>query len=181
MRRWFAVPVSIMLASPLVALADDVASVKKQVEADLAKSITAFKKHDIKGMSSMVADDYEGVGMDGKKMNKAQMQAQMKQYMNDTKKINSAKYSVAGLRLEGGKALGMTTFNLDAVVIDSQGMLGQKGKTHHMVIEEHTNVTWTKSGGGWKVSKEAAVGMPKMVIDGKPFNPMAMGGPPKKK
>src|SRR5690349_16205824 len=93
---------------PMAALADDSpAEVKKQIEANFAKMIEAFKKHDIKGVMAVAADDYQGEAM-GQKVNKAQMEGMMKQYMAETKKVNSAKYTVTGLKVKGNSATGKT-------------------------------------------------------------------------
>jgi ketosteroid isomerase-like protein len=174
MRRWFVVPLALVIALPFAAAApDDTATVKKQIDAGISKMLAAFKKHDIKGVMAIAADDYEGVDETGKKVNKAQMEKQMKQYMAETQKINSMAETVSGLKVKGNTATGKTTFNLDAVITDSQGMMGPKGKTHAMKVEEYDNVTWTKSGGKWLISKESPAGPPKMELDGKAFNPMA--------
>lgn len=181
MRKWFVVPILAALALPLAAVADDAASVKKQIEANFAKTMAAFKKHDIKGVMANTADDFEGVGETGQKIDRKAMQAQMQGYMDTTKKVNSSKYTVSDMKVAGNKATGKTTFLLDAVVTDAQGTMGPKGKTHHLQVEEHTTVTWTKAGKTWMTSKEAPAGMPKMIVDGKAFNPMAPPQTPKKK
>ena len=48
--------------------------------------MAAFQKNDIKGVMAVCADDYQGVGQDGKPLNRKQMEAQMKSYMATTKK-----------------------------------------------------------------------------------------------
>jgi ketosteroid isomerase-like protein len=173
MRKWSLVPLVAAMALPVAAFADSAASVENQVEASFQKSIAAFKKHDIKGFVAICADDYEGVGMDGKKINKAQMAAQMKEHMKSTKKVNSATYDVTDVKVKGNTATGKAKFNLDVILDDAEGMMGPKGKTHRMKMEEHYNMTWKKVGGKWLVSKEIPNGTAKMSVDGKPFDPTA--------
>ena len=124
MRKLFALTVLAVIAVPVAVRADD-AAVKKAVEANYSTMMSGFKKKVIKTVMSIYDDKYVGVGMDGSKMNKKQMQATMQQYITDTKKVNSASYSVAKLKVAGDKASGITTFKLDAQVHDSTGMMGE--------------------------------------------------------
>ena len=173
MRKWIALPAALVMVLALGALADD-AAVKKQLDSELTEMMAAFKKGDAKACMSIMADDYVGIGPQGEKVDKAAATAMMKKYMTDTKKINSSKFTIADLKVKGNSATCISTFNLDAVVVDNDGMMGEKGKTHRMQMVELTNVTWTKKGSKWLISKESPAGPPKMMVDGKPFNP----GPP---
>jgi ketosteroid isomerase-like protein len=180
MRRFSLVPLALVIALPLAAAPDNTAAVKKELEAGFSKMMAAFQKHDLEGVAAYAADDYQGDDGMGHKLNKAQMKAMMKQYMDETKKVNSAKFSIANLKVNGNAAMGKTTTTLDMNVVDAQGQLGKKGLSHHLVMTEFNNGTWTKTAKGWKVSKESPAGPPKMMVDGKPFNPQ-MPPPPKKK
>jgi hypothetical protein len=181
MRRFSLVPLLALIALPAAAAPDNTAAVKKELESNFGKMMAAFKKHDIEGVASFAADDYMGDDGMGNKMNKAKMKAMMKQYMDETKKVNSANYAITGLKVMGNKATGKSTFVLDANVVDAQGMLGgKKGASHHMVMTENTNMTWTKTAKGWKVKGESPAAPPRMIVDGKPFNPGPPPAPKKK-
>jgi ketosteroid isomerase-like protein len=170
------------IAVPVAASADDAAAVKKQADANYTKMMSAFMKKDAKGVMSVYADNFEGVGMMGQKVTKAQAEAEMKHHMADTKKINAAKFNITGLKVKGNNATGTVDFHLDCVTVDTQGMMGPKGKTHKLVMDDQSNVTWAKAGGKWLITKEAPTGKTKMMVDGKPFNPGAPPpAPPKKK
>jgi hypothetical protein len=175
MRKLLALAVCALL--PVGAFADTAAEVKKAAEANHAASMKAFVKKDVSVMMSNVTDDYMATGMGGMKMDKKAMEAQMKEYVKDTKKVHSATYTVTGIKVNGNTATGKAVFKLDADVMDSNGMFGHKGKTVRMVMEDTNMTTWKKVGGKWKTSAEVTTGMPKMTVNGKPFN---MGAPPSK-
>ena len=181
MRMRFVVPIALALILPMVAGADDAASVKKKAEANYAKMKSAFTKKDLKGYMSAYADNFAGVGMMGQKAGKAQAEVEMKQHIADTQKINSAGFKVSDVKVKGDKATGKVDFHLDCVTLDSMGMMGAKGKSHRLVMDDQQNVTWTKAGGKWLIVKEAPTGISHMSVDGKPFNPGAPPTPPKKK
>jgi ketosteroid isomerase-like protein len=163
-----------LCAIPTLAFADSTDAVKKAVEANYTTMMNGFKKKDIKAVMSIYDEKYVGVGMDGSKMSKKQLRATMQGYIKDTKKVNSASYSVAKLKVTGDKASGITTFKLDAQIHDSTGMMGEKGKDHHMEMVDYQKVTWAKKGGKWLITSEAPGGQaPVMNVDGKP-----MGAPP---
>lgn len=166
-----------LVALPAAALAaDDVASVKKAIVDSHIKAMTkAFQTKDVKVMMAIVADDYVGTDEMGHKVTKAAMEKMMTSFMKDTKKVNSYTYSVSGLKVTGNRATGRSTFVMDAAVVDSQGMMGEKGKTHRMKMEESYNCIWTKNRGVWQTSSETPGGQSKMELDGKPFN---FGAPP---
>jgi len=180
MNKMIAFACVLAFALPLSAGADTPAAANKGIMKGYDAMMAAFKKNDEAGVAATMTEDYQGVGMDGKKVDKAGAMKMMKHYMDTTKKVNSAVFSISGLKVKGDKAMGMTTFKLDAVVTDPDGTMGgAKGKTHKLKMTEMANVTWTKVGGAWLTSKETPAGQPKMIVDGKPFNPMA--AMPKKK
>lgn len=175
MRNPLAAALVAALALPIFALADTPADVKKAVEANHVVAMKAFEKKDVKGFMAHVTDDYMATGMGGMKMNKAATEAQMREYAKDTKKVHSATYTVSGIKVHGDRATGVGVFKLDADVVDSSGMFGNKGKTIRMVMTDTNKTTWKKVGGKWKTASEETVGMPTMTVNGKPFN---MGAPP---
>jgi ketosteroid isomerase-like protein len=175
MRKWSLLPMAVALMLPVAALADAASDLKKEVEANHVKAMKAFAKKDVKGMMAFVADDYSGVDMMGQKQNKAAVEKEMAGYIKDTKKVNSSSYTVSGVKVNGNKASGKAKFVLDALVVDTQGMMGAKGKAHRMKMDQDYAVTWVKRGGKWLLTSENPSGPPKMEVDGKP---MSAGGPP---
>lgn len=180
MRTLLAAAAAVLIALPLTASADEAANLKKQVEANHVKSMKSFAKGDVKGMMVYIADDYSGTNMMGQKQTKADVEKEMAGYMKETKKVNSSSYTVSDVKVNGSKASGKSVLKLDAVVIDNQGMMGPKGKTHRMKMEQPYTVTWKKSGGNWLVTSETPAGMPKMEIDGKAMSAQATPQTPKK-
>jgi hypothetical protein len=181
MRKWILAPIVATAMLPLASAADDAAAVKKQADANYAKMMSSFIKKDAKGVMAPYADSFEGVGMMGQKVTKAQAETEMKQHMADTKKVNVAKFNITGMKVNGDKATGAVGFHLDCVTVDNEGMMGPKGKTHKLVMDDQQNVTWSKTSGKWLIVKEAPTGKTKMMVDGKPFNPGAPPPAPKKK
>jgi hypothetical protein len=177
MRNLLALSLIAALSLPICAVADDAATVKKQAEANHVKTMAAFAKKDVKGMMAYCSNDYEAVSPMGK-LNREQTAAMMKQYMQSTKKVYSNSYKVSDVKVSGNKATGKAVFTLDAQIMDAEGMFGIKGKSHRMKMEDTNKVTWTRSNGNWLTSREEQVSS-KMIIDGKPFDPMAQAAPNK--
>ena len=98
-----------------------------------------------------------------------------------TKSVNKVTYTMKSLTVKGDKALAEATSTVDVVVVDSRGEVGKKGAAHHLVQVETSKDTWVKAPSGWKMQRSESTGMPKMTLDGKPFNPGAppSGGKPK--
>lgn len=174
MKSWFALSFSLVLSVSNAAIVDGTATVKKQIQADFNQAMAALKNQDIKGFMTFTADDYQGNDQ-GMKVNKAYVEQTLQMYKGDANKINSYSFDIKNLKVSGKKATGRAIFKLDSTMLDSQGMMGEKGKTHRMTYAQVFATTWMKSAGHWQRSKETSVGQPKMSMDGKPFNP---GGQP---
>ena len=123
---------------------------------------------------AFTADDYQGNNQ-GMKVDKKYVEQTMQMYKGDSNKINLYSYDIENLKVSGKKATGKATFKLDSTMLESQGMMGVRGKTHRMTYSQKFATTWTLSGNHWQRSKETSVGQSKMTMDGKPFNP---GGQP---
>jgi hypothetical protein len=159
-----------------LARADDAATVKKQIQAEYAKRITALKNHDIRGFMLMAADDYRGPG----NLNKSDIENSMEGFASPGMKINSYSYNVQHLKVNGDLATGKATFKFDTTMVDSQGMMGTKGQAHRMKADETFLTTYEKVDGRWKLSQETYLGQPRFWLDGKLYNPMAQPADPQK-
>jgi phosphoribosylanthranilate isomerase len=162
----------LVAALPIAASADEAAELKRQVQANHVKSMKGFAKKDIKAVMAGVSDKYSGIGMTGQKVNKAGFQAEMQEHMRDTKKVNSSSYTLSDVKVNGNKASAKAKFKLDAIVVDSTGMMGKKGQTHRLQMDMDYDATWAKSGSKWLLTSENPTGPPNVLIDGK-----AMGAP----
>jgi hypothetical protein len=163
------IPVALLMSG--AALADDAAAVKKQIEASLNGTMKAFTKGDIKGTVAPLAADYKGTGSMGEPLTKDGVEAQMKMYKQMTKKVNSAKYTVGEVKVKGDKAIAKANLKLDSQVT----MMDPK-KVQRLQLEENLETTWAKRKGKWLLIADKHTSPPKMIVDGKPFDPTA---PPK--
>jgi hypothetical protein len=106
----------------------------------------------------------------------------MKQAMAQTQSLDDAKIAIEKLTVKGNIATSVSTMSLTMTMMDSTGEMGPKGKAHKMSMTERSRETWVKTSGGWKAKHSEDLPGGKMLLDGKPFNPMAPPSqPPKKK
>ena len=171
------IPMLLLLVTSITAGADE-ASVKKEMYAIFDKSVKQFKTRDIKGFMSMIADDYKGKGPGGASQTRATMAAQMKQAMDSTKELNKAEMKITKISVSGSTANIESTMTLAMKVVDAAGTMGPKGQLHSVTEVENQRETWVKTKGGWKIKIGEVLPGGKMMVDGKPFPPVA---PPKKK
>jgi ketosteroid isomerase-like protein len=173
---------AIALAAILVAAsvcssarADD----RKDIEALYGKLEHAFMKKDVAAVENLQTPDFTHKGADGKVTSGKEVDAQMRQQfaMQETAKMN---IKVVKCVIKGKTAKADTTFTYIATMKDKDGQMGPKGKIHTLTMAGGVGNDLVKTAQGWKFkSMEQHVG--KMTMDGKPMDPNAMGGPPKKK
>lgn len=164
----------VMLCAALVAVlalpaaADD----RKDIEALYGKLTRLILTNNAEGTLALETPDFKSKGHDGKVMNGKQLVAQMKQD-SAMMKIKTFNIKLAQVSIKGNKADVQTTFTSTAEMMDPSG----SGKKHAIGMNGAMSNKLAKTAGGWKFSylEEKAGGM---TLDGKPFDPSKMGGPP---
>lgn len=97
------------------------------------------------------------------------MLSEVKQSMAMIKKFTAVSATTKDVVVHGDKGTSTTVHRMDGV------MDGPDKKTHKLVMSGTTKDVYRKEGGKWKLAEMNWVSQ-KMTLDGKPFNPQAMGG-----
>jgi len=140
----------------------------KQFEAGVVKAF-ATKNH--KFFEQISTPDFTYTDFKGTKMKKKESIAQMKA-MFDSMGPSKASFRSSGHAVRGN----MGSANYVGTFVMNQK--GPDGKNHVIVMTSFTKETYKKVGAKWLVSSIVETKEGKMTMDGKPFDPSMMGGPP---
>jgi len=127
----------------------------------MARDIKGFTKV----MKATVTPDFVYAEA-GRTLTFDQMCAEMGMGMSQMKKMHKAESKTLSLVEKGNAATVMTSHHMSGT------MIGPDKKTHVMTFTGTSKDTYVKKGGAWKMSKMAWVKQT-MLLDGKPFDPMA--------
>jgi len=140
----------------------------KKFEAGVVKAF-ATKNH--KFFETISTPDFTYTDASGRKMTKKESIAQMKG-MFDSMGPAKASFKSSGHAVKGNTA----TANYVGHFVMSQK--GPDGKAHKLEMTSYTKETYKKVGAKWLVHSMVETKPGKMTMDGKPFDPSQMGGPP---
>lgn len=149
------------------ALSDFKAFLKKS-EASTAK---AFANKDASYFEKVTTPDFTYTSFNGPKMNKKQAIAQMKAQLSTAQSIK-ARFKSSNVALRGNTA------TVDTINYFDMKISGPDGKPHAMKLTSYSKETYRKVGAKWLLALIVETKAGKMTMDGKPFDPSAMGGPP---
>ena len=154
------------------ALADD----RKDIDALYGKLTKLILQNKPEGTLALETADFKSKGRDGKVINGKQLVAQMRQE-SAKMKLKSFDIKLKKCAVKGKAAHIETTYTLTSEMVDTGGMMGPKGKKHEMAMTGIIISELAKTAGVWKFKyMEEKAGT--MTLDGKPFDPRMMGGPP---
>lgn len=154
-----------LIATPHGAKADT-APTKSDAQALYNKLGAALKKKDTKAIQALAVPNATNQTADGKTLTRDQWISSLDANLKGLTTINSATFTVTGVKMVGANMVVDNSLHLVATIADP------KGKPHKMDAISKAQDTWTKSGGKWLLllQKDIPAGG-KMLIDGKAFPP----------
>ncbi|MDQ4123272.1 MAG: nuclear transport factor 2 family protein [Acidobacteriota bacterium] len=159
---FLAVALSALAGSNFVNLVQADAKVRKELAAVYAKVDAAVKAKDLKALESLLADDYEGRS-DGKKMNKAETIARMKQHFEMVKEFTSSKTKIDKIQhLEGNEIVDYTQTIKGTVA-------GPNGKDVPLDVSVKGRDWWVKNDDGKWICVAGEETGSEVRVDGKPM------------
>lgn len=175
-------PLTVLVASWLLAGVGSFASAddRKEIEALYAKFVQAFKKKDVNAILETGTPDFAQKGVDGTVLNAKQVEAMMRQQFATIKAIKKMEVKIKEVKIKGKTATVLSSFTLVWEIVDKEGQLGTKGKTHTLTVLGTTRDTLVKTDKGWKF-KLAENLSEKLLVDGKPLRPRQGTSSPKSK
>lgn len=140
----------------------------KKFEAGVVK---AFATKNSAYFGQISTPDFTYTDATGRKMTKKESIAQMKAMFDQTGAAK-ASFKSSGHAVRGN--IGTANY-IGTFVMTSKG---PDGKSHTMAMTSYTKETYKKIGAKWFVHAIVETKPGKMTMDGKPFDPSQMGGPP---
>lgn len=161
------IALSVLFSGLVAARADD----KSDIAGLYPKLAALVMKKDVDGVLKMGTPDFK-MKQNGQTMDAKALRTVLKQQMGAAT-IKSCSMKPTSIKVSGNKAV---------VLSDGSTVMVMKtpdGKSHTMASTEKSKDTLIKTKAGWKFQMVEALSE-KDTMDGKPFNPAAMGagGPP---
>jgi ketosteroid isomerase-like protein len=141
-----------------------------------AKLVSAFKKKDLDGIMALSTKDFTEEDSQGKKYTAQQSANEMKQHFAMMKGPMNVEMAMSKLAVKGDTASYTSTFKMSGSMLDKDGIMGPKGKTHTMAGSGVETIELAKQQGAWKYKHVKGISQ-KMLLDGKPYNPGAQPPP----
>lgn len=123
---------------------------------------SALKK-DVAGMMSFTTSDFQHIEKDGRKMNRKQVETQLKSSFAMLKALTKVTYTVKSAKVAGSTAEAVVQRRLEGKILNPQTK-----KDVAIVQTSESKETLVKDKTGWKVKKVVMVKRD-MMIDGKPM------------
>ena len=169
------------MACFIVAVVATGADDRKDIDALYAKLIKAIETNHPEATLALETPDFTSKDHTGKAITGKQLAEQMKM---ESAASNNIKMSlkIAACKVTGKMADVSTTFTYQSEMVDKDGHMGPKGKTHVMSMSGKINNKLAKTAAGWKFKSMEEIPGGAMMMDGKPFDPSKMmgGARPKK-
>jgi uncharacterized protein (TIGR02246 family) len=144
---------------------------RKAIHALYKKLTTAMKKKDAKAVMALSTPDFSMKMPNGQVQRADAIEASMKQMFSTTKSIDKLATKIDSLKIQGKKAVAVSTTAFACTMRDPQGQM-------HKYTENSTSRDYlVKTQQGWRFQRSEAL-KAKVTIDGKPFDPFRMPSPP---
>ncbi len=147
-------------------------SLRATIDSTNKKIEACMMKKDIEGFVKIVkpwiTKDFK-YSEGGQTMTFDQMVKNMRDGMGQLHKVTAASTKVVSLKEMGDKAVVVMRHHSAGI------MMGPDKKKHTMVFDGTSTSDMRKEGGKWRMAT-MSWGKQTMTMDGKPFNPQAMGG-----
>ena len=150
-----------------VAARGDDKAVREELTRDYAKVSAAFKAKDMKTINDFMTPDFVLKQQNGTTKTRAEVNVD---FMRQMMALESGdwKRSITKLTVTGDKATVLVDGNFDGVMKNPQ----KPDEKHRFTQDAKGRDTWVKTPAGWRIKGSEVLSM-KMLMDGKPFNPMA--------
>ena len=123
---------------------------------------TAINKRDVKGYAQYLTEDFVNISKGGPRKTKQQEVTQMTSVLQQSKSI---KYGAKVQKFALQNGTGVATVGISVALALPNPQTKKDTKMTGEAVEE---LTWVKSGSGWKLKQEKEVSS-KMMLDGKPL------------
>ena len=133
-------------------------SVRKQLTANYAAVTRALARHDIAGVSELLAYDYRAIGPNGDSVDRQHVLSDFSRQMNAMNHITWPR-TIKSLSVKGPSALAVVDGHLSAITVSKP--------PHRLELIATTQDSWVRSSAGWRLKSSRLV-RSKMLLDGKP-------------
>jgi hypothetical protein len=130
-----------------------------------AKKAEYSRKKDIRSLLELNTPDYKVMLRDGKTMNNAQLEEQLKLFFRVVVRNIRFDHEIKEIKVNGNEAV---------VLVEQKDKRVQNfpdGKTHEVEANVIHRDTWIKTANGWKLKLTEEQQQTKLAIDGKPVSP----------
>jgi ketosteroid isomerase-like protein len=166
--RWteaFAMFVGVTIAASAPILAghgqDPNAAVRTELEHRYTENAAAFMRWDVKGIMALRAPDFQAIGPDGVRKDRAASEQYTEGLLNGIKKWNTLTQTIDDLEVVGDKAIVTMSQHLDRLA------LRPDNKVHHVETWATQRETWVRIGSQWFLWRVDQVRNQRRLIDGK--------------
>lgn len=148
------------------ARADD----RKEINTLYKKLTTAMKKKDVKTVMALTTPDFSMKMPNGQVQKAGAIEASMRQMFSATKSIDKLETKIDSLKIQGNKAVAVSTTAFACTMQDAQG------QTHKYTENSTSRDYLVKTKKGWRFQRTEAL-KAKVTMDGKPFDPYGISQP----
>lgn len=170
MRKKLHIVIATLIALGMVGVsvrADD----RKEINALYKKLTTAMKKKDVKTVMALATSDFSMKMPNGQVQKADAIEASMKQMFSGTKSIDKLETKIDSLKIQGNKAVAVSTTAFACTMQDAQGQ-------RHKYTENSTSRDYlVKTKKGWRFKRTEAL-KAKVTLDGRAFDPYGISQPP---
>jgi hypothetical protein len=145
-------------------------TVRKDLDRKYAEIDRAASSRNVKAVFAYTTPDFTMTDHSGKKLTRDQAEHMMSQQIVQMPPGTTIKSVIVKLTVAGKKAVTDVRGEMTA------SLPGQDQKPHKIVATSLTRDTWVSGKAGWKLKASTEVSS-SVSMDGKPFNPAALGSP----
>lgn len=139
---------------------------RQEIDALYTRFKHAFLHKDYDALTALESPDFTDKGPKGRTLNAQQANAEIKQQFANTKSVKKMDVQIKKLTIQGKNATALTNFTFAGVIVDTDGEMGAKGKTHAMMVIGSTRDTLIKTAKGWRF-KTFSTTSKNVLVDGK--------------
>jgi len=150
----------LVLALLPITSAQNLKTIRKAIEAQTAKSNSAYKKRDLSILTSIMTEDFVSETPDGQLHSRPESIATLKQAFSQLVAVNVIYSKIITLEMKKGIAV-VTTFN------SMKGLIKlQNGKKSDFSVQYKSLEQWQNKGGTWKLHFARELPGGKTLING---------------
>lgn len=135
---------------------------RRGIEEGYRRNREASLARDIKAMMALRTDDFHAIAPDGKRLDRAAMEAYTGNFLNGVERWIELSFEIDSLTLHGMEADAITRQHAVRMHLRSDN------KVHHVETWVTQRERWRLTPDGWKLAKVDAIRDQKRLVDGKP-------------